>query len=70
MFVACGIWCVADVSSVSTSSAQSLLIKPVFSLLAYAEKNPVFFSKLVFQCFSILSLTIAGSSFSDPAYGN
>ena len=38
MFVACGIWCLADVSSVSPSSEQSL---------AHAEKQ--FFSKLVFE---------------------
>ena len=36
MFVACGIWCLADVSSVSPSSL----------VLAHAEKQ--FFSKLVF----------------------
>ena len=48
--------CVADVSSFSPSSAthqiaqaksipyQPFLIKPVFSLLANAEKNPVFFN--------------------------
>ena len=82
MFVACGIWCLADVSSVSPSSEQTsgeamtkipvcsdegltletsakhyptgdkhtistLLIKPIFSVLAHAEKQ--FFSKLVFQ---------------------
>ena len=53
MFVACGIWCLADVSSVSPSSEQTgelwaLLIKPIFSVLAHAEKQ--FFSKLVFEC--------------------
>ena len=47
MFVACGIWCLADVSSVSPSSEQTLLIKPIFSVLAHAEKQ--FFSKLVFE---------------------
>ena len=33
MFVACGIWCLADVSSVSPSSEQTistLLIKPIY----------------------------------------
>ena len=63
MFVACGIWCLADVSSVSPSSEQShtistLLIKPKFSVLAHAEKQ--FFSKLVFECFS------GKSMFPDP----
>ena len=75
MFVACGIWCLADVSSVSSSSEQTvhsdegltletsakhhipqatnipyqpLLIKPIFSVLAHAEKQ--FFSKPVFPC--------------------
>ena len=43
MFVACGIWCLADVSSVSPSSEQS-----IFSVLAHAEKQ--FFSKLIFEC--------------------
>ena len=71
MFVACGIWCLADVSSVSPLSTptkglrwkrqlykhhilqatnipyQPLLTKPIFSVLAHAEKQ--FFSKLVFQ---------------------
>ena len=75
MFFACGIWCVADVSSVSPSSEQTnarnvsytpqaknipyqpLLIKPVFSLLAHAEKNR-FFSKLVLQCLSDLDSVV------------
>ena len=74
-----GIWCLADVSSVSPSSEQTavcsdegltletsakhhipqatnlpyqpLLIKPIFSVLAHAEKQ--FFSKLVFECPSV-----------------
>ena len=41
MFVACGIWCLADVSSVSPSSEQTVL--------AHAEKQ--FFSKVVFDYF-------------------
>ena len=45
MFVACGIWCLADVSSVSPSSEQT---EPIFSVLGHAEKQ--FFSKLVFGC--------------------
>ena len=44
MYFACGIWCLADVSSVSPSSEQSLLIKPIFSVLAHAEKQ--FFFKI------------------------
>ena len=45
MFVACGIWCLADVSSVSPSLEQS----------APKKKNS-FFSKLVFECeFQVLS---------------
>ena len=41
MFVACGIWCLADVSSVSPSSEsyQPLLIKPIFSVLAHAKNS-------------------------------
>ena len=69
MFVACGIWCLADVSSVSPSSEQTyptgdkhtistLLIKPIFSVLAHAEKQ--FFSKLVFEC-SITNIVSPGS---------
>ena len=48
MFFACGICCVADVSSVSLSSeqTQSLLIEPVFSLLANAEKQLFFKTSL------------------------
>ena len=88
MFFACGIWCLADVSSISPSSEQSakhhipqsvcsdkaltletsakhhipqaknipyqpLLIKPIFSVLAHAEKQ--FFSKLVFPVSTVLS---------------
>ena len=47
MFFACGICCVADVSSVRPSSEQSqpLLIKPVLSLLANAEKQGFFQNK-------------------------
>ena len=45
MFVACGIWCLADVSSVSPSSEQT----HIFSVLAHAEKQ--LFSKLVFGNF-------------------
>ena len=70
MFVACGIWCLADVWSVSPSSEQSLLhipqatnisyqpllIKPIFSVLAHAEKQ--FFSKLVFRNFILGSTSI------------
>ena len=51
MFVACGIWCLADVSSVSPSS---LLIKPIFSVLAHAEKQ--FFSELVRVSFTKFTL--------------
>ena len=43
MFFACGIWCLADVSSVSPSSEQTLLIKPIFRILAHAEKQGFFF---------------------------
>ena len=73
MFVACGIWCLADVSSVSPSSErllcsdegltletspkrhipqatnipyQPLLIKPIFSVLAHAEKQSFFKTSL------------------------
>ena len=49
MFVACGIWCLADVSSVSPSSEQT----HIFSVLAHAEKQ--FFSKLVFGNFWTLT---------------
>ena len=71
MFVACGIWCLADVSSVIPSCSdegltletpakhhipqatnipyQPLLIKPIFSVLAHAEKH-VFFKTSGFQC--------------------
>ena len=84
MFFACGIWWLADVSSVSASLEQTavdrsvcsdkgltletsakhqipqaknipyqpLLIKPIFSVLAHAEKQ--FLSKLVFQCLHTL----------------
>ena len=46
MFVACGIWCpTGDKHTILT-----LLIKPIFSVLAHAEKQ--FFSKLVFKCLS------------------
>ena len=37
MFVACGIWCLADVSSVSPSSGQTALFEGcVFTLLAFS----------------------------------
>ena len=70
MFVACGIWCLADVWSVSPSSEQSLLhipqatnipyqpllIKPIFSVLAHAEKQ--FFFKSSLQEFILGSTSV------------
>ena len=48
MFVACGIYPTGDKHTIST-----LLIKPIFSVLAHAEKQ--FFSKLVFESISFCS---------------
>ena len=43
MFVACGIWCVANVSSVSPSSAPT-------GTRGIRSRRKRVFSKLVFQC--------------------
>ena len=59
MFVACGIRCLADVSSVSPSSEQS-----IFSALAHAEKQ--FFSKLVFNCINsqiLIDITVSSERY-------
>ena len=52
MFVACGIWCpTGDKHTIST-----LLIKPVFSVLAHAEKTDFFKTSLrvSFESFAAL----------------
>ena len=39
MFVACGIWCIADVSSVSPSSEQTLETSAIHSDLTSLQNN-------------------------------
>ena len=60
MFGACGIWCLADVSSVSPSSEQTDLIKPIFSVLAHAEKQ--FFFKTSLRQFKLILTNIEQQS--------
>ena len=44
MFVACGIWCLADVSSVSPSSEQTFFFKTSLEYLyGYTEEMFIFF---------------------------
>ena len=39
MFVACGIWCLADVSSVSPSSEQSVFFSFSYLVLSFRDLN-------------------------------
>ena len=48
MFVACGIWCLADVSSVSPSSEQTL-----FFFMSMVKRNLLLPGKL--NCFKMFS---------------
>ena len=57
MFVACGIWCLVDVSSGSPSSEQSNLVDQTHIQRTRPRRKTVFFSKLVFE-YSILNLAM------------